>query len=209
MNTSAAVRNGSGNGAGNGAGFSLEKQGPAIFQHEIVEILLNSERIQLNHFLASKAEDQDSLPLLACVASADLGGPAIVQAAVARARSRSDERRRIGRAAFVVALVCLAMAASFLMGNLIQSASSPVPDWRVLRVVPSGVLVGVGTLQVPVDVGGVLPDGQRLLGVDSARQIYSTPVQDVRVRHPAPADALSEISAPAQAPALAPDGIRQ
>jgi len=179
MNTSAAARN--------GGGLLLEKQGPAILQHEIVEILLNSERIQLNHFLASKAEEQESLPLSACIDVADLGVPTIVQAAVDRARSRSDERKRIGRAVFVAVLVCLAMTASFLAGDLVQPTSSPAPDWRVLRVVPSGVIVGVGPLQVPVDVGGILPDGQRLLGVDSVRQIYSTPSQDVRVRPPASA----------------------
>jgi len=179
MNTSVATRN--------GKGLLLEKQGPAILQYEIVEILLNSERIQLNNFFASKAEDQEILPLPASIVVADLGTPAVVQAAVDRARSRSDKRRRIGKAVFVTALICLAMATSFLVGNLIQSTSSPAPDWRVLRVVPSGVLVDVGSLQVSVNVGGLLPDGQRLLGVDPARQIYSTPAQDVRVRHPAPA----------------------
>jgi len=178
-------------------------QPPAILQHEIVEILLDAERIQLNQFLSSTDDADETMPVSACVSVRDLDTPASAQAAVDRARERAVRRRRMGMTALGCGLVLLAAVASFLVGQQVQPAAA-ASSWRVLQVNPDGVVVKVGSSQVPVIVGGILPDGQRLLSVDAQRQIYSTPLQDVRVRPQVNSDAMAGVPAQATPATAAP-----
>jgi len=159
---------------------------PAILQHEIVEILINADRVHLSRFLPPKDEAEDTLPVAAHVHVQDLGEAASVRLAVLAARDGREKRKEWGRWLFALFVALLLACSTYLIGQHSTSVTSPGPSWHVRQVTPTGVTLSLaqspdGT-PMHIPVGGILPDGQRLLGVDAARHTYSTSQQDVRVR---------------------------
>lgn len=160
---------------------------PPILQHEIVEVLLNAERIQLIRFLPPKEEAEDCLPVSASLHVRDLGETASVRLAMLSARERMDRRKEWRKWLFATLAAMSLACSAYLIGQQTSDRAPTDPAWRVTHVTSSGVTLAMtnpaGDLLTQIPVGGVLPDGQRLMGVDASRQIYSTNLQDVRVRH--------------------------
>lgn len=162
----------------------------AIAQHEIVELLLGATHVRLDNFLPAQDDEPAKLPAGVSAVSIEAGEmtPHQVEQEVAiatmRARRRSRRALVLGAGVLGLAVLLMGFFGSRLLGAVLSEPT--VAPWRVVKVLDSSVLVQVGPtaggalLQVPA--GSLLPDGSTLVSVDAARQIYSTPDQDVRVR---------------------------
>lgn len=130
MKTAAITRNG---------GQHLQRAHvPAILQHEIVEVLLNTERIHLNRFLPAKEEAEESLPVSAHVHVRDLGETASVQLAVLAARESRDKRKELSKWMFASLGALLLACSAYLVGQQTQPRAPIEPVWRVTNVTRPG-----------------------------------------------------------------------
>ncbi len=183
MSTTSPARRSGGLAPANSEAFVFE-------QHEIVELLLGRTHVILENFLphpdAEPAPLPDGLGRVQVQIEAGEHCPRHLEALQADRRKRTQTLWVLA----AVLAVTATMLAGYFSGRLIgvgATADTPVSSaWRVVRVLEGSVLVQIGPSGVtpPIEIvrGGVLPDGSRLVGVDPARQIYSTPEQDVRIR---------------------------
>lgn len=157
-----------------------------IEQHQIIEILAGSQHIDLKSFFDGDKGAPGAIEVLPSIPGGSISSPQQMGAQVEQ-ELLLKKKKRIALFVFLMIFLIASFAAiSFFLGRYTEASRPASTLWRAIEVKDDAVVIALGRgadeRLITIPKGARLPDGQRLLAVNSQRQIYSTEQQDVRVR---------------------------
>lgn len=143
--------------------------GVAISPSQLAAMVYGSSTVKIGGFDEQK---RIKLPIWMPVASQPN-----LQPAMAVQKSPIKRAYSIAKLMSVVSVIAIA----FWFGGVQQQSFNQI-SWRVKQVTMNGVLVELNGQLLDIPVGGLLPDGIRVIGNDFVNQTYTTDTQAVKLK---------------------------